>query len=212
MDIRNAKAFIKYGVDETKTSKKIILESVAMSLFCMLAGVFGFFHNRFTAVVSALIYSCAFVLIICAVVITWKLNLKKRILFNAADSVLSAIMFALAGAIYLELLNIPYSYLALALPFVSAGISLLATGNHLKEKRYLKVKKNLHFGLISAAACIGAVLGALFISAEMDETGTYIFLSAAMMIISCVFSLGVLNFQKLHTIKLIEKTGTDIEK
>ncbi len=51
-----------------------------------------------------------------------------------------------------------------------------------------------------------------FIKYGVDETGTYIFLSAAMMIISCVFSLGVLNFQKLHTIKLLEKAGTDIEK
>lgn len=212
MNISNILSYIRYGVNEKQKRKQIIGQAIATSYLGLMAGAYGFFYNKITLIYSIVSYLCAISLFIISIVLTNNLNVKKIIRYNAFDSLLCTVMFVFESAIYLEVLNLTCSFLICLIPVFMVLLLLLHTKHNIKDGRYTK-KGKLNFDIIFSSALIGAITGRIIISSiqiDMNWKNVFVILSMFLLFVSCVLSLGILNFLKLHYIKKIESKGYKI--
>lgn len=212
MNIRNIELYIKHGIYKSQSRKQKIEWAMATAYLGLMAGTYGFFVNNTTKIYSVLSYLCAISIVAISIIMTKKLDIKRLVRYNAYDSLLCTLMFVFESAIYFEALKLNCSFLICLIPIITVFLAFFKTTNNVKKGKYNKSKTN--FKIIVSTALASTFTGSAICSSmpkNISSSNGFIILSIFLLVVSCVFSLGILNFLKLYYIKHLENQGYKIE-
>ena len=212
MNIKNIKAYIRLGTDYFQTRKKNVKDSISCGFIGIALGAWGFFYDSTTRCYSVAACILACVAIIYSAMMPKRLNLRKRILYMAVDSLFNSVMFIFDCAIFLYMLKVPYHFLIFVAPVLGIIFGFSFAIIWIKKEKYIKyADKEPNYAVISTVGGIGGGIGFTIAKVtDINNSALYIMLSIVLWLISSVFSLGVQNFLKLHYIKVIKSHGYSI--
>lgn len=218
MNTENLKAFIRYGVDETKTYDKIQLGGIGA---CLLAGLgclpaVSDLKNLFSiigAVIIALLTVPYFVFI---VKIPKDLTMKKRVVCDAVNSLYLILISTIGGAVWFSVSQV---LILLSISFVPMMVVLIcALGCWVKVKRNLYISKRNDPNLVNIAgfSAIGVFVGKKFYdyfsSVNTNMTSDILLLAIGLIAIASIFAiLGTPSFLKIHYLKILNRMNINID-
>ena len=218
MNIENLKAFIRYGIDETKTYEKIQLGGFGACLFAGLGCLpaVSDLKNLFSiigAVTIALLTVPYFVFVL---KIPKELTIKKRVVCDVINSLYLILTCTISGAICLSVSQVsvlmPISFVPLMLGVVSA----LSCWIKLKRNLYISKKNNPNLVNIAGFSAIGVFAGKIFYnyfsSVNTNMTSDILLLSIGLIAVAAIFAImGTPSFLKLFYLKTLKQMNINLD-
>lgn len=215
MNLRNAVAFVKYGIDEKKSRIDFIGSSVGISFFSMILGFVGFFRTPVSFILSLLIYFISILFVIFIAIKTKFLDFEKIIACYLSSSLFAMSLFSLCCLELLYINNISLAFLISIIPlflsFISLGISFVK----FKKNKYINKKNNLKYKNLSRYVLIGILFGIPFlkIGTFNFEVNKEVLAAAALLLLSSIFAiLGAPLVLKLYYAKELKKRKIKLDE
>lgn len=217
MNTENLKAFIRYGVDETKTYDKIQLGGIGA---CLLAGLnclsaFSDLQNLFSIIGSIIIALLTVPYFVFIIKIPKELTIKNRVVCDAVNSLYLTLTSSLGGAIWISVSQTSVLLSISFVPIMFALISVLGCWVKVKKNHYISKKNNPNFINIAGFSAIGVFVGKTFYdyfsSVNTNMTSDILLLAIGLIAIATIFAiLGTPSFLKIHYFKTLKQMNINL--
>ena len=218
MNTENLKAFIRYGVDKTKTYDKIQLGGIGA---CLLAGLgclpaVSDLKNLFSAIGAAIIVLLTVPYFVFILKIPKDLTIKKRVVCDAVNSLYLILTSTISGAVWLSVSQVSILFSVSFVPIIMAFISALGCLVKVKRNHYISKKNNPDLVNLAGFAAIGVFVGKkfydFFSSVNANMTYDILFLAIGYIAIATIFAvMGTPSFLKMYYLKILRRMDINID-
>lgn len=212
MNTENLKAFIRYGIDETKTCDKIQLGGIGA---CLLTGMgclpaVSDLQNPFSIIGALILALLTIPYLVFILKIPKNLTIKNRVICDAVNSLYLILTSTIGGAVWLSVSKASTLFPISFVPIIIALITSLGCWVKVKRNCYISKKNEPNFVNIAGFSAIGVFVGKkfydFFSSVHTNMTSYILLLAIGLIAIATLFAImGTPSFLKIHYLKTLKR-------
>ena len=202
MEIKNVKAFVRYGVDEKMTQSKVMSGSVIISLIAAVMGFIGICRQIWVSPI--IIFMGGITYVIWASGLSKNLTPNKRVKCTALNTVAAALLFSLCCQVFVEMCSIQYGFLLTLSPLVLGAVSFLISFIKCQMNLYIDKKNNPKYMNLASFAALGVAASGLLLEdlPMFENLPAEITLAICFCLLANAFSMvGAPSLLKVYYIK-----------